>query len=437
MLKHNKKIGILDNLFATKTFDERILKNGRWIDQKCTPDVLEINADCILNFAESNPPFFSIDDLTNDEKLKKQADKFIRADSKTNESVSFSVKDIWLSDYTVSNVAKTFVKPNPSDTAAISEYNKFFGQPLKLFAYAGILDETHVGGANYYIIKNRDALEYISRGTRSAKDFIIQYIVKVINDSGLSQPFEHFFEHQDADSLKYLKDCYTDFLHKNSNIKADYEVGRIFTKILNPLAYEYNSKGTKNGRISSDVISLDMLLYNRPNFRDIATGKPKAATRNVFEPTFYAGNSAQREFYSGKSKRKLKDFNDKFRDGKSEMSGDEKYASQAHHIFPESKFNEICANFENLIMLTPNQHYLKAHPKNVTSHIDIKYQYECVIQKIRNIEEDIKNRGSDSLYDFEQLLEVLAVGFSDNNFKDIMHGDYTAVRKLVSNYDPS
>lgn len=80
-------------------YDIRKSHNGRWIDQKCTMDVLCVVADCIMEY-------------TND-----KTDK------------SFTVNDIWHSEYTVENVQEIFNKPNP-DKKASNEYDKYFGQPI-------------------------------------------------------------------------------------------------------------------------------------------------------------------------------------------------------------------------------------------------------------------------------------------------------------------
>lgn len=58
-----------------------------------------------------------------------------------------------------------------------------------------------------------------------------------------------------------------------------------FTKILNPLAFDVKSYGTESGRLSSQKIIYDQLMYNRLNFRDLYTKKPKDITRNEHEPT--------------------------------------------------------------------------------------------------------------------------------------------------------
>lgn len=37
-----------------RDYDIRKTQNARWIDQKCTPDVLSLVADCILEFTQCN-----------------------------------------------------------------------------------------------------------------------------------------------------------------------------------------------------------------------------------------------------------------------------------------------------------------------------------------------------------------------------------------------
>lgn len=60
----------LKSYFNAKNFDIRIHNNARWIDQKCTPDVISIVADCIINY---------LDECGDDKE--------------------FTSNDIWLSDY--------------------------------------------------------------------------------------------------------------------------------------------------------------------------------------------------------------------------------------------------------------------------------------------------------------------------------------------------
>ena len=41
---------IVMDFLAENDYDVRESRNGRWIDQKCTPDVLSFQADCIYNY---------------------------------------------------------------------------------------------------------------------------------------------------------------------------------------------------------------------------------------------------------------------------------------------------------------------------------------------------------------------------------------------------
>ncbi|HHV7037088.1 TPA: hypothetical protein ACUM0T_001814, partial [Haemophilus influenzae] len=82
--------------------------DARWIDQKCTYDVLSVVSDCILEYIEN----------TNNKE--------------------FTVKDIWLSEYARENVISLFSKPDPKLKAS-NEYDKYFGQPIKLLSYSKIL----------------------------------------------------------------------------------------------------------------------------------------------------------------------------------------------------------------------------------------------------------------------------------------------------------
>ena len=88
-------------------YDVRKTRDARWIDQKCTFDVVSIIADCIIEFVE-------------------------------REKEEFTVTDIWHSEYSRNNVIEIFSKPDPELKAA-NEYDKYFSQPIKLLSYSKIL----------------------------------------------------------------------------------------------------------------------------------------------------------------------------------------------------------------------------------------------------------------------------------------------------------
>ena len=132
----------IQEFLSENDYDIRKSHNGRWIDQKCTMDVLSVVADCILEY---------IGDDT-----EKQ----------------FTTRDIWYSEYTIKNVQSIFNKPNPKDKAT-NEYDKWFGQPLKLLGYSKVLEEVKIGNKNVYKIKKIEILKYIASRDRFAHKFLV------------------------------------------------------------------------------------------------------------------------------------------------------------------------------------------------------------------------------------------------------------------------
>ena len=98
----------VEQFINSKNYDIRISGNARWIDQKCTPDVLWSISDFILNYVD-------------------------------NVNEQFTVADIWTSDYAKLTIAETYSKPGTDEKTAENEYDKVFSQPTNLLCYAGIL----------------------------------------------------------------------------------------------------------------------------------------------------------------------------------------------------------------------------------------------------------------------------------------------------------
>ena len=186
-------------------YDLRKTRDARWIDQKCTLDVVSLVADCIIRFVGDNP------------------------------NKSFTVSDIWHSKYAVENVIDIFSKPNPNNQAQ-NEYDKYFGQPIKMFGYSHILECTTKSGRNYYIVANIELLEYISLRPINAFKFICCYIEKVLQDSGLFDVFKKFFSNQTENTYYEVKSSFCSFTINNTPINGEVECNRIFIKVLNPLA---------------------------------------------------------------------------------------------------------------------------------------------------------------------------------------------------------
>jgi len=390
----------LDNLLAERDYDIRKSHNARWIDQKCTPDVVTIIADCILEFL-----------------------------SDKEDDTVFTSMDIWHNDYTVQNVLDIFKKPSPKEKSARNEYDKFFQQPMEMFSYAGILVKHKKGNRNFYTLCEKGLLEEISLSERNALKFLIKYITKVLKDSDIYHFFEDFFRLQNKDAYNNLKRGFTSFTQAYTPINGDIEVWRIFIKVVNPLAYSKNAAGTERGTISKDLITYDMLMYNRDNFRDTYQRKPKGITRGAHVvPSLPRAKYIQ--YLTDKAMKNVKIINRFYNFGLSEVEGDGELATETHHIFSRTEFPQIAYFLENLINLTPNQHRNHAHPNGNYSVIDREYQKICLIAKLGTVRKSIENNWGD--YDFNNFLHVADTGYDTNVFSKINLFDYDEVIKNIN-----
>lgn len=217
-------------------YDVRVSGNGRWIDQKCAFDAVCFVADCIMDYIQNGG------------------------------SQPFQSPDIWKSEYAITNVQNIFCKPDPLRRTTLDEYNKFFRQPMKMLAAAGVLCEDGVvRNTIQFSVANMDILQYIALRERNAFDFLCLYIEKTLKDSGLWDSFETFFDEQTNDTFQNLKDTFAAFCIKYTPINTAVEASRIFTKVLNPLACKYHKKGTAKGKISPSMITYDKIIYNQTN----------------------------------------------------------------------------------------------------------------------------------------------------------------------------
>lgn len=387
-------------------YDIRISGNGRWIDQKCAADVVTVVADCILNFGLEN------------------------------EGAFFTTPDIWHYNYTVENVEAIFRKPGVERIEAKNEYDKFFQQPMEMLANAGVLIKQKRGNRNYYSIGNYEILEYIALRERNALFFLKTYIEKVLKDSGIFEAFEEFFATQTKSSYEAMKSTFSSFTIQYTKINGEVECNRIFIKVLNPLAYYRHSCGTEKGRLSVHPITYDMLMYNRNNFRDLYSNKPKGVTRKEYAAAHPVEvNDAYYRYQSTKAKRYLRLFNDRYRDGRTEyLDGRHIHdqATQMHHIFPEADYPEICYYLENLIALTPTQHLVYAHPNNRTQEVNEAYQQLLLLAKADRIQENLEGRCGEVIYEFSNFLYVLNVGFDDEDVLTIDDMDFMSVVNAIN-----
>lgn len=402
MLQQNDII----NFFNHRDYDLRKSNNGRWMDQKCAADVVSVISDCIYNYNLSNKYKF------------------------------FTTKDIWHYNYAVENVEAIFRKPEVESKAAKNEYDKFFQQPMEMLSYAGVLHKEKRGNINYYKVVDEEVLEYIAIRERNALFFIKTYIEKVLKDSNLYEPFKEFFNTQTKDSYENVKKAYSDFIIKYTKINGVVECNRIFIKVLNPLAYYERACGTEKGRMSSNPITYDMLMYNRNNFRDMWANKPKGVTRKEYAKTHVIKyNDAYYKYQSTKAKRFLHVFNDINRDSKTEHLDERHLQDKAihmHHIFPEADYPEICYYLENIIALTPTQHLNYAHPNGRTSEVNEQYQQLLLQSKTGRIYENLTSKTVEHVYDFENFLYVLSIGLDEECILQIEDMDFISISNAIN-----
>ena len=361
--------------------DLRQSQNSRYMDQKVTPDVLCIIAEIIFEYCKNKD--------------------------------TFTTKDLRSFDFSNDLISSYFGKPEIDNAEAQNEYDKFFQQPLKMLAYSGVLHEEKQGNKYIYSIKENDVLEFISSRDRNAYVFIYFYLQRVLKDSQIYNEFHNFFIQQDKNSFEKLKNNYTDFIIKYTPINGKIETSRIFTKILNPLAFYGKKRGTIKGRLSENIISYSDLLYNRPNWRD--ENKSKNITRSEFIASFQDTPKNSRYNHEiQKAKlyvRKLHPYSEVHR-----LEKDIYETAHIHHIFLQSEYPELADIPENLIALTHSQHQKYAHPHNKTYIADPAYQCICLLAKLDTIEKDeFKN---ENRYNKDIFFKVLQTGlklYFDNN----------------------
>ena len=375
-------------------FDLDVRKSGdaRFSDQKCTPDVICFIADCIQNS-------FSQNDV-------------------------FDVNSIWRSQYFIKNTRAIFNKPWADDKRVRHEYDKFIAQPLRLLAYAHILELDRESGKNIYRVRNAYLLDYISRRERNTFVFLSCYFEKVLTDSGLWNDFLEYKDNPDTETYISLRDRFIRFMIGNTAINKAVEVRRIFPKILNVFAVANQLPGSEKGRMSKYVYTFSDLMYNRKNWRDLNKEKTISRQEAIGESEDVAQQEAYNAYYVQKAIEQIRKIQKESEVHDQWAQGE---ATQVHHIFPKSQFPQIAHYLENLILLTPTQHYIKAHPGNKTQTINRDYQLSCLLAKADTIDNSLKRFG-ERYYRKESFLYVIMVGLSQEqawpmsmSFTEIKH----------------
>lgn len=329
--------------------------------------------------------------------------------------------DVWFDRFDVAKIAsvqqdiqREYGKPNVSDEAAANEYDKFFSQPLNALAHAGVLDSRRVSRTRKYRVNDRSLLRYIARNETQARAFLIQYLEQTLREFGWWWRFEAYLDSdQTQDDYRDLKSQFVRLLVDTTGIgsrgtsQPGVESGRIFTKVMNPLAFKYLARGSERGRVMESIPSRFDLIYNRPNFRDLNSKKPKNQTRKQF--------ALEREQEAAllpeqtNVTRTMREVRKYHRDiSEVPYSGGGK-ARHVHHIFPKSQFPQLSEVEENLLAITSGQHLFEAHPNGNTQTVEPVFQRNALVYKLRSVRRSVEKQ--DGMYSYEGLAKVLEIGY--------------------------
>lgn len=139
---------IQEHLDKYNDYDIRKNHNCRFVDQKCTPDIVCFIADCILNTECATK--------------------------------AFTVSDLWETPFFIENTRIVFHKPYADNESAHNEYDKVLAQPLKLLAYAHVLELDDSQRPMVFGVNNMEMLEYIASRERNAFNFLQVFFHKVV-----------------------------------------------------------------------------------------------------------------------------------------------------------------------------------------------------------------------------------------------------------------
>lgn len=385
---------VINEYLSQFDLDVRKSHNARYVDQKCTPDIVCFMADCVMNMITTKPVFV--------------------------------INDVWETEYFIQNSRVIFNKPWANDKKAYNEYNKVLSQPLKLLAYAHVLNVEMVKGTLTFSVANEDLLDYISRKDRNAYNFLYCYFMKVMSDSGFCKFFDEYAKESISNPIaarEELYDRYYRFINGNTPTHSQLDIRRMFHKVVNVFAAEHHLHGS-----SGKLTYYSDLMYNKKNWRDI--DKDKTVTRQeAMEPENKKRQEAINTYYVQKAIALIRKIHS---DSEVKDSWGNGEATQVHHIFPKAQFPQIAHYVENLILLTATQHNTKAHPNNKTQQINKDYQLVCLLAKADTIENSLR-LVADKYYRKESLVYVINTGLTADFSTSLTFGEIKT--KLIQIYN--
>lgn len=369
MTKHEIKQKLLE-LAASDNSSLDIRVRGalpRPMDQKVTPDVLCAVAKTILSLGK---PTFTNGDLIESEVFNEQ-------------------------------IIYDFGKPTSDSSFLKNEYDKFVSQPVNTLTYANILKRV---SHTKFTWKSQELLQFISESWKNSEIFLAVFIELYLTESEIFDHFDSYLKKASPSKNDFVKlrIAFIDFIFKNTNIKNKNEVTRILPKVLNILAYDRNSFGTKHGSSSKEkIVFLDLMYSTLKNPRDLEKRRNESRAEWKIRVGKIDGKSIASQV--AVMKKYVKE-NYGYKSALSHAEGIE-----VHHILTEAQFPQYKATPENMITLTSQEHRHKAHPNGNTTLIDENIQLQLLKIQRQHI---LSNPDKYDIQIFNEMLQTANIELS-------------------------
>jgi len=362
--------------FRTKSL-AKTPRIGIHYEQKITPDLLWCVAHVVLDLTKENP------------------DK-IFTDNDVRESPVFD------------SIMRDYFSKAPQENAE-NEYNKVSSYQLGVFAFSGIIEQISARPKKYKV-NNQEALSYIAVNDFNASKFLGEYTEKFIQDNGLNTVFENYRRDPNQDNYLRAKEAYWNWAQTNTAIRGSdpRHTYRVFNKIFNVFCYKNHLPGEDASNITIGPCPYSFLIYNRTNFRD--KDIPSGTTRHQYQEEVLSeieqGGVVETLLQKVKDAVRVRHGNDsEIKDaalGYMPNSG-----VHVHHILPRHSYPQFSLSKENLISLTPGQHFSFAHIESNTRTTNTDFQIICLKKKFEHIKEFL--RAGDGFYDLKEFIKIINV----------------------------
>jgi len=357
-------------------------KTGIHFEQKITPDLLWCIAQVILS-------------ITGD-----------------NNSMIFSDKEIRTSRVFDSLMKDYFSKPGQEKDTE-NEYNKISSYQLGLLTYSCVLKQVGQRPKQYQI-EEIEILRFIASSELNSIKFLGFYVDKFLKDNRLLEILKNYEKQPIQSNYIKAKAEYLKWARINTKVRGldPKHSNRVFNKIFNIFTYTHKLPGELRARIMHGTCPYFFLIYNQPNFRDIK--KPFGISRHVFYKSFVikADKRVQIQIRVRQVKQEVKERHQNSEVQELKWGYKKDIGIAAHRILMESEYPEFAFFRENVIVLTPGQHFSFAHPKGNTQMVDEKFQIVCLLAKLKSIEYSINKK--DSFYKLKNLILILNKRFNWN-----------------------